>query len=169
VKVLFVCTANICRSPYAEVVARRMAGPSSSLQFGSAGVRATDGNPMDPPMAAEAAGRGALVDGFRSTRLTHQLIDAADLILTAESAHRRWILEERPIALQKAFSLGQFARGLAVAEPGPADTLLERVRSRAATALPGDDVADPYGLGAAGAKTAAAEIGRLLAAILPAL
>jgi sulfate adenylyltransferase len=168
-KVLLVCTANICRSPYAELVARELAGPGSSLEFSSAGVRAGDGDPMDPVMAAEAASRGAEPGSFRSRRLTNELIDDADLILTAESAHRKRILEERPLAMRNAFSLGQFARGLQAVPPGPADDLLARVRAKAATAVSEDDVADPYGRGHGPAQLAAMEIDALLKLILPTL
>jgi len=130
VGVLFVCTANICRSAYAEVVARHLAGPDSSFEFDSAGIFAAEGEPMDPPMAAEALLRGADPDSHRSKRLTLDLVDDANLILTAETVHRSRILEDRPLAMSKAFTLGQFARGLQASaeDSGP---LLERVRARA--------------------------------------
>jgi len=168
-KVLFVCTANICRSAFAELVAWEMVRPGSRLEFASAGVRANDGDVMDAPMATEAALRGADPRAFRSTRLTTALIDQADLILTAESAHRRRILEDRPLAMKKAFSLGQFARGVQAAEPGGPETVLERVRAKAATSVTDDDVADPYGRGRGPAQLAALEIEALLKLILPAL
>ena len=40
-RVLFVCTANIARSPYLEVRARQLAGPGVGVEFGSAGVPGT--------------------------------------------------------------------------------------------------------------------------------
>lgn len=171
-KVLFVCTANICRSAYAEVVARQLVGPGSTLEFRSAGTRGNDGDPMEPGMAAEAVLRGASTDDFRSSRLTMAMVDSADLVLTAEAAHRRRILEERPLAMRTAFSLGQFVRGLQAAEatdPATGVPLLERVRAKAATARADEDVADPYGRGPAAARTAAAELEQLLRRVLPTL
>ena len=47
-KVLFVCTANICRSPSAELLARA-AGPGD-VEFSSAGTHARDGEPISPDM-----------------------------------------------------------------------------------------------------------------------
>jgi len=167
VRVLFVCTANICRSAFAEVLARHLAPPG--LEFDSAGVHGLRAEPMNPPMAAEALARGADPSAFRSKMLTPALVDAADLVLTAEAGHRTRILADQPLALRKAFSFGQFARGLAAVEPGDPETLLQRVRERAATSYPEDDVADPYGRGAAAARKAAAEIEGLLRAVLPAL
>jgi len=168
-KVLFVCTANICRSAYAEVVARQLAGPDSSLVFDSAGTRGFDSEPMNPPMAAEAAQRGADPHGFRSKRLTLPLIDEADLIFTAEAAHRRLILEDRPLAMRKAFSLGQFARGLQAAPSGDQASLLTRVREKAATAHDDDDIEDPYNRGHRVAQVVSSQIEALLTLILPAL
>lgn len=170
-KVLFVCTANICRSAYAEVLARHLTGPATHLEFDSAGVHGHDVEQMDPPMAAEATLRGVDPSGFRSKRLTKLLIDEADLILTAEAVHRRLILEERPRAMSKAFSLGQFARGLAASEHDPADHggLLAKVRSHAPTAHDEDDIDDPYAGGHGQAQLAALEIDALLKLILPAL
>ena len=167
-KVLFVCTANICRSAYAEVVARQLAGPGSALAFDSAGILAADGQPMDPPMAAEAERRGADPRAHRSKRLTLGLVDNADLILTAETVHRSRILEDRPLAMRKAFTLGQFARGLRASHDDPGG-VLERVRARAATSGPDDDVDDPYGRGHGKAQLVALEIEALLRLVLPAL
>src|SRR5690606_26727935 len=50
-KVLFVCTANICRSAYAEVAARRLLGDRTDLEFTSAGTHGHDGEPLNAEMA----------------------------------------------------------------------------------------------------------------------
>ena len=52
-KVLFVCTANICRSPYMELAARALAGDRrATIEFTSAGTHGFADQPMNPPMAA---------------------------------------------------------------------------------------------------------------------
>ena len=165
-EVLFVCTANICRSAYAEVMARHLA--PEGLGFSSAGVHGLPAAPLEGLMAAEAEARGAVTSGFRSRPLTMAMVDAADLVLTAETRHRRLILEDRPLAMRKAFTFGQFARGLSLlADPTP--DLLAEVRAGAATSTVADDVADPYGRGPDAAATAALELDDLLAQILSAL
>ena len=40
--VLFVCTANICRSPFMEMAARELAGPDAAVEFSSAGTHGFD-------------------------------------------------------------------------------------------------------------------------------
>jgi protein-tyrosine-phosphatase len=166
VKVLFVCTANICRSAYAEVVARHLA--PQRLTFTSAGVRAAEGVPMEELMAAEAVTRGAATANFRSRRLTVAMVDEVDVILTAESGHRRLVLEDRPLAMRKTFTFGQFARGLS-AITGPSSELLDQVRAKAATSTEADDVPDPSRRGPTAAGAAADQLDELLRLILPAL
>ena len=57
-QVLFVCTANISRSPYLELRARSLAG-DAPVDFASAGVHARDGTLIDPAMAVELAAAAA--------------------------------------------------------------------------------------------------------------
>ena len=45
--VLFVCTANICRSPFMEITARELAGQDAPVEFSSAGTHGFREYPMD--------------------------------------------------------------------------------------------------------------------------
>ena len=108
-KVLFVCTANICRSPSAEVMARAEA--PADLAFSSAGTHAMDGEPINPDMVA-ALPADLDTSGFRSRRLTTALLGDADLVLTMETAHRTFVLDDHPAMFRKVFTLGQLARAL---------------------------------------------------------
>jgi protein-tyrosine-phosphatase len=123
---------------------------------------------MDSLMAGEAEARGAMTSGFRSRGLTLRMVDEADVVLTAETRHRLFILEERPLAMRKTFSLGQFRRGLSALD-GDHQDLLNRIQAKAATSTAADDVADPHGRGAPAAATAALELDQLLGQIVPAL
>ena len=165
-RVLFVCTANICRSAYAEVLARHL---DPEHEFTSAGVHGWAAAPMDEHMAAEVVRRGADPASFRSRALTAAMVDEADLVLTAETRHRRFVLEERPSAIRKAFTFGQFERGLAAADSVDLEVDLATVRAKAATSTAADDVPDPYGLGPRAAADAADVLERRLGLILPAL
>ena len=57
--VLFVCTANICRSAFAERWAGHLLGGDTSVGVASAGTHGYVDAPMDPPMAEELQARGA--------------------------------------------------------------------------------------------------------------
>lgn len=133
-EVLFVCTGNICRSAFAEMLARQLLVDRlgrAALQrfaFASAGVRATPGQPIHPSTRSALAvwGVGAVETGpaaFRSRRLDEKAIAGADLILTAEEAHRAAIVWLAPEALPKAYGMRRFARMLRTVDQGllPAD------------------------------------------------
>ena len=158
-RVLFVCTANICRSPYMQLWASARFGPESGLVFSSAGTHAQDGHPMDPTMADASPELGMASSGFRSRRLTPSMINEADLVLTAEGRHRELILAEKPEAFRKVFSLGQAARSLAQETlRGTGHQLIAELVEHRSRTRAEDDVPDPIGRG----PEMAAAVARLL-------
>ncbi|XBB65410.1 adenylyl-sulfate kinase [Nocardioides sp. WV_118_6] len=172
-RVLFVCTANICRSPYMELRSRALTGAESGIEFASAGTHGFNAHPVDRTMGAVLAERGVstdLINGFASRPLTDDLIEVADLVLTAESAHRAFVLEEVPGAFRKAFTLGQFAESIDRVDPAlhGAD-LVTAVGHRRAGATEHHDIRDPYRRGKAAADVSADQIDALLQAVLPRL
>ncbi|WGL53067.1 adenylyl-sulfate kinase [Nocardioides sp. BP30] len=167
-KVLFVCTANICRSPFMELTARRLAG-TAGLEFSSAGTHGWDDKPMDAAMV-QVLGDGIEAGDFRSRAVSRDLLDRADLVLTAEAAQRSYLLQDHPDLFRKVFTLGQAAEAIGRLEPGLAPTeVVERLASARGHADPALDVPDPYRRGPEAAAAAAEHIGRLLATVLPAL
>lgn len=170
-QVLFVCTANICRSAYMELVARHRLGPDSSVTVSSAGTHGFQDKPMDRTMATTL--EEVAHEDFRSRALTGAMIRDADLVLTADRAHRQFVLEEFPAAFRKVFTLGQFAEVVRRArEAGDRSTGPELVR--AAVGMTGiaqvdAEVADPFARGPVAARTCAREIDALLDVVVPAL
>ncbi|WP_435745277.1 adenylyl-sulfate kinase [Nocardioides sp. SYSU DS0663] len=168
--VLFVCTANICRSPFMELVARRLAGPDATVTFASAGTHGFRDHPMDEVMSGTLASRGAEAGGFTSRPVTPRLVDQADLVLTAEAAHRTYLLDDQPSAFKKVFTLGQFAEAVRAADPSlTGRALVEAVGERRGPADVALDVADPYRRGPEAAEQAAAGIEGLLRLVVPRL
>jgi sulfate adenylyltransferase len=169
--VLYVCTANICRSPFMELLSRHLVGPQAGATFASAGTHGFDSRPMPPEMLATLTARG--VPGgsqFRSRPFTSDLMANADLVLTAETAHRQFILDDYPATFRKVFTLGQFAEAVRSA-PGElrGRDLLDAVAERRGTADPALDVPDPYGRGPEAAEACARSLEELLRVVLPAL
>ena len=168
-KVLFVCTANICRSPSMELLSRAAVGPGAAIEFSSAGTHGFVDHPID-----EVLGRALPSDidasGFRSQRLTRALLEDADLVLTAEAAHRTFILDDHPAMFRKVFTLGQFAQSLERAPDGlDREALLAHVGASRGNADPSLDVPDPYRRGEEAASGCVASLRELLGAVLPAL
>lgn len=171
-KALFVCTANICRSPYMELAARALvAETGGDLVVSSAGTHGFVDREMDDVMAAALTdARGVSATGFRSRALTRELVAEADIVITAEAAHRSFILDDDPGAFRKVFTLGQLAQAVGELEPDvdPAD-LLRALGERRGTAAPELDVADPYRRGPQAAQHAAEHIDSLLRIVIPVL
>ena len=156
IRVLFVCTANICRSPYLELRARQLLGPDSGVEVSSAGTRGFDAAEVSDTMAAEFARFGTDTSSFRSRIATNDLVDAADLVLTAEATHRTQLLEDRPAAFRKTFTLGQFVASADAADPAlRGRALIDALAQRRVPASPDHDIDDPYRRGPEEAHRAA--------------
>jgi sulfate adenylyltransferase len=169
-KVLFVCTANICRSPYMELTARHLAGNDPTLEFASAGTHGFTDEPMNQPMVEVLQPGTTGHDDFRSRRLTTAELDWADVVLTAEASHRQFILDDNPALFRKVFTLGQFIEAVADIGTGVhGRELLGQLQQRRGPATADLDIADPYRRGDRAARTAAEHIDRLLRAAVTAL
>ena len=166
-RVLFVCTANISRSPFMELTARSLAGEGADVVFASAGTHGFDARAMDeamvPLLPEGAAGEHA------SRRLTRQLLDEADVVLTAEATHRSFILEEFPQHFRKVFTVGQFAASIADHPDLTGRELVAAAAARRTAARPEHDIADPYRRGDVAAAAAADTMSRMLMVIVPRL
>ena len=81
--VLFVCTGNTCRSPFAEAVARR----EGHGDVESAGLGASAGD--QPPEDAIAVARelGYDLSSHRARRLTEEMLERADVVVGMTAAH----------------------------------------------------------------------------------
>jgi len=168
-EVLFVCTANTCRSPAVELLARSALPGESDVVVSSAGTHGSDGGRVNPEIVT-ALPTGLDSSAFRSRRLTTALLEDADLVLTMEAAQRSHILDEHPGLFRKVSTLGQFAQAL---EPAPAglnrDALLAHVAAARGHADPALDVPDPYRRGPEAAAGCVARLDELLRTVLPAL
>lgn len=169
---LFVCTGNICRSPFAEHYAREVASRAgmTDWSFGSAGVGALVGRPMDPAMAAELTALGGDPSGFRAQALNRQAAEGADLIVAMETTQRSFVLDDFPGLVRRTFTLGQLA-GLVGEQPAQlhGTELLGRIGALRSRARTEDDIADPFRRGQHVAHAVAERIADLLDGLVPRL
>lgn len=164
-RLLYVCTGNICRSPFAEIITRhvlvgRLGGrAASAFVVSSAGVRAVAASGMHPDSRAELAPwclDGAVAEGFRARQLRSAMVAECDLVLGATPRHRSAVVERVPAALPITFSLREFARLAEGVDPERlpehpverATALVELARGQRGLVPPpedGDEVSDPIG------------------------
>jgi len=76
-RLLFLCTGNSCRSQMAEGWARALGGDAVDVQ--SAGIEAHGKNPRAIAVMQEA---GIDISGQASTRLTNEMLDGIDRVVT---------------------------------------------------------------------------------------
>lgn len=122
-QVLIVCSANICRSPYAELRLRRALGSPDDgcVEVTSAGIAALDGARMCPTMRNALRERGVTrhADRHRSRSVTADDLAAA-LILAADRSVLTALLRLNPEVRRRAFTLTQAAHlASTMAPPSP--------------------------------------------------
>jgi protein-tyrosine phosphatase len=143
--ILFVCTANICRSPVAEVIFAdwlQRQGIPGDWQVTSAGTWASPGLAVSAYSREALVGQGLTLGDHRSRRVDREMLEATDVVLCMTRSQCE--------ALQIEFS-----------------EHASRVHLLTALAGPGYDVADPYGGPRDGFVRMAAEVRRLIEAAGP--
>ncbi len=143
--ILFVCTANICRSPMAAGIMRRRVaelGLADRVQVASAGVYAEAGYNASTNAIVTVGDRGIDLRQHRSQPVTMGLLAEADIVLVMEETHRRSLFYLAPQHLAKVFLLTEMSGGY-------------------------EDVADPYGGPLEGYAFTADLLERLIEAGLP--
>ncbi|MGO4601088.1 arsenate reductase/protein-tyrosine-phosphatase family protein [Terrabacter sp. 2YAF2] len=157
--ILFVCTGNICRSPYAERRLRQLM-PDSGVSVASAGTAAVVGAQIEQGTSEQLRRRGADVTGFAARSLSPRLLKETELVLTMTRAHRGEVARLCPSAMTRIFSLGDFAdlcssskswRPISSSSPWLPQVAVEAAAARG-TIAPRDlsevDVVDPFGASA---------------------
>lgn len=111
-KIVFVCTGNTCRSPMAEAFLKdilvKKGENIKDYYITSAGISTMDG--LDASTNSILALKEHYIDitNHKSKRLTFELIEDADLILTMGVGHKEAILSRLPKLNDRVFTLKEF-------------------------------------------------------------
>lgn len=150
-RVLFVCTANICRSPLAAALFVQSAYERgvTDAKAASAGFL-EGGRPVHEHVATILDEKGVDASRKLSQRLTDEIVGPADLILTMTSEHARGVVGRFPDSINEVYTLRHFAT---IVTPRPSDIgtdeWLDSINENNKRAYLGDDVTrdipDPIG------------------------
>ena len=123
-KVLFVCTANICRSPMAEAIFNALS-EDENLPFRaeSAGTAALEGRTIAPNAVAALEEAGIYSGTHRARRVSEAMIEKADLVLAMTPQHAATIRRLGGNTAGGIHALPEYAMG-----------------------VKGEGIPDPYGL-----------------------
>jgi len=116
-RILFVCMGNICRSPTAEGVFRRLLAAQGvgSIEVDSAGTHDYHvGDPPDRRAVAAAARRGVDLSALRARTVVAEDFEHFDLILAMDDGNLRELLSRAPAGRERRIRLVmEFAEGAA--------------------------------------------------------
>jgi len=118
--ILFVCTANICRSAMSAAILKKMVvenGLQSSILIDSAGTEALVESPSEETTIAVCKNHGIDISMHRGQQITNVMVRDASIILCMAEPHRRIIRGIFPQWERKIVLLKEF--GLAEAPPHP--------------------------------------------------
>jgi protein-tyrosine-phosphatase len=120
--ILFVCTANICRSPMAAALFRLQLKKTvedwQNWRIDSAGTWASDGQEVSSGSCEVMKRRGVDLTGHQSKTVTKELLEQFDLVLTMEQGHKEALQVEFPHLVNRVFMLSEM-QGLRVSVRDP--------------------------------------------------
>ena len=113
---LFVCLGNICRSPFAAVVAQRYLNErgATGVACTSAGLRPSAAGASPPEACVASARYGVSLRDHRPRAVTRALVDGCDLIVVMEREHADGLRKAYPDRYDRVVLLPLFdgtARG----------------------------------------------------------
>lgn len=173
--VLFVCTANLCRSPMAAVLLRRVAAVRRvAVAVESAGLL-PGGQSPPAEMVAVMAARGIDLRDHQSRQLTSEMVESSSIVVGMAREHVREVVSLRPDAWSRTFTLKELVRRAGEGAPRASSQRMQewldelqvgRTRADLLGSSLADDVADPVGGPRSEFEAAAKEIEQLVSGLV---
>ena len=133
-KILFVCTANVCRSPMAKEIFNAVAEDRRlARRAASAGVAALENEAMVPNARAALEEIGIYTEGHRARQVSKAMLQESDLVLTMNPRHAAELRRRFGSLPEKVYTLQEYTTN------APA-----KRESRIPTGTPCPPTAPPY-------------------------
>ena len=110
-KIMFICTGNICRSAMAHVMLeKRVEEEDKNIQVYSCGVYAQNGDrPTEEAISVLATIYNVDLRKHRATNIADSEIEEMDVILCATTSHKNNVLNRYPELEGKVFTMKEYA------------------------------------------------------------
>ncbi len=119
-EILFVCTANVCRSPMTEAIFNALAEEKNlPWRATSAGVAALKGEDVTPNARAALEEVGIHPEEHRARQVSEAMLKAADLVLVMSPQHLRALHRSFGNLSDKVYTLPEYAIGASAEERIP--------------------------------------------------
>jgi protein-tyrosine-phosphatase len=118
--ILFVCTANVCRSPMAEAIFNALAEEKGlPWRAASAGVAALEGEDITPNARAALEEVGIYPEGHRARQVSEAMLEEANLVLVMSPRHLRALRQHSESLSDEVYTLPEYATGISSEEGIP--------------------------------------------------
>jgi len=111
-QILFICTANVCRSPMAEAIFNALAEERGLLwRAESAGVTALVGEDITPNARAALDEVGIYANEHRARQVSEEMLEEADLVLGMGPRHVATLRRRFGDLSERVYALPEYALG----------------------------------------------------------
>ena len=110
-KIMFICTGNICRSAMAEGIMKKLVKENklNDIEVCSCGMYEQTGEYATYNAVEAAKLYGADISNHRATYIRNSKIEEMDLILCATNSHKQMVISIYPNLVDKVFTMKEYA------------------------------------------------------------
>ena len=109
-RVMFVCTGNICRSAMAEGILKKLVKENNlNIEVCSCGVYAGDGDYASFNAIEAAKYYDVDISNHKATNIRNSQIEEMDIILCATNSHKNVVISMYPNLMNKVYTMKEYA------------------------------------------------------------